>query len=483
MKRTLAAWLWGLVFLLAGCPAFAQGPEMMPPTLNGKERVCLDCHHAPNVNTNEGIATSQALCLECHAKAVCQRKVDDRSVSLQVTLDSFKKNRHAYVACVDCHRDVARSPHLSPARAQCLSCHPVHGEETAGDPHLRVSCQACHSPFKTVYLDRTADRVRLSSLDDQKIPVALTDHTLADAKNPVLCLKCHFPNNRVGAAAAVLPSKSLLCILCHNAPLSIGHPMFWAAFLILIFGLIMTVLFWLQGSVAGEEESVHRKIALGSEAVWGTLFSRKIGPVFKTLFFDVLLQRRILQESVQRWFFHSLIYLSILSRFGLSLFIYFVYRIIPNSTLAQALIDKNNGFVSFTYDFLGIMALLGIVLAMLWRWVIRPAHVASEGQDNWALGIIGVLIFLGFILEGARILISRVPAERAVYSFIGYPLSNLFSWLSWDWPTLYVYLWYAHAAVGALFIAYLPFGKMKHVIHTPLSLILNMNQRHSKDGN
>jgi hypothetical protein len=109
--------------------------------------------------------------------------------------------------------------------------------------------------------------------------------------------------------------------------------------------------------------------------------------------------------------------------------------------------------------------------------VIRPAHVASEGQDNWALGIIGVLIFLGFILEGARILITGVPAERAVYAFIGYPLSNLFSRLPWDWPSLYVYLWYAHAVVGALFIAYLPFGKMRHMIHTPLTLILNYKRK------
>ncbi len=94
-----------------------------------------------------------------------------------------------------------------------------------------------------------------------------------------------------------------------------------------------------------------------------------------------------------------------------------------------------------------------------------------------AIAIIGVLILLGFILEGARILVTRVPTETAVYAFIGYPLSNLFSWLPCDWPSLYVYLWYAHAVVGALFIAYLPFGKMKHMIHTPLSLILNYKRK------
>jgi nitrate reductase gamma subunit len=477
MKRIVACWVLILGCLLIFTPAYAQAPEMMGLTIDGKERVCLDCHHDPNINTNEGVLSSQALCLECHGKAICQRKVGDKAVSLQVTLDSFKKNRHTYVACIDCHRDVARSPHQSIDKAQCLSCHPVHGEGAVGDPHLRVSCQACHSPSKFVFLDRAVDKVRLSGFDDKMVPIGLIDHGLSNTQDKAICLKCHFPKNQVGAAAAVLPSKSLLCILCHNAPLSIGHPMFWAAFLIFLFGLIMTVLFWLQGSVAGEEKSLHRKVALGSEEIWGTLFSRKSGPILKTLFFDVFLQRRILQESVKRWFIHSLIYLSILSRFGLSLFTFFVYRLSPTSALAQALIDKNNGFVAFTYDLLGLLILLGLVLAIIQRWVTRPAHVASEGQDNLAVAIIGVLILLGFVLEGARILVTRVPTETAVYAFIGYPLSNLFSRLPFDWPSLYVYLWYAHAIVGALFIAYLPFGKMKHMIHTPLSLILNYKRK------
>jgi hypothetical protein len=103
--------------------------------------------------------------------------------------------------------------------------------------------------------------------------------------------------------------------------------------------------------------------------------------------------------------------------------------------------------------------------------------VLTEGQDNWALGILGSLVILGFITEGARILITQIPNAVAVYSFIGYPLSNLFSYIPWDWPSLYYYLWYAHAIVGALFIAYLPFGKMKHILITPLTLILNYKRK------
>lgn len=462
--------LYSLLTLFS--PALAAAPEMLPLTRDGKERVCLDCHRAPNLNSNEGIAASRGQCLDCHARPTVQRRVGEQTVSLQVTLDAFKKNRHTWVACVQCHQDVGRSPHKTLNRAQCLNCHPPHGEGEVGDPHLRVSCQACHHPSKFVRRDPARDQVILSSFDQKGRPLALTDHRLADTEKKDLCLKCHFPQNQVGAAAAVLPSKSLICLVCHNAPLSVGHPMFWVAFLLLLFGFLITVLFWFQGSVQGEERSLHRKLALGSETVWQTLFSRRFWGICGTLFFDIFLQRRILQESVKRWLIHSLIFLPILGRFFLSLFTVITYRISPGGSLALALIDKNNGFVAFTNDFLGLLVLLGLLLALTQRLVVRPPQVLSEGQDHWALAIIGTLILLGFLLEGVRILMTQVPAEKAVYAFIGYPLSRLLAGQAWDWARVYVALWYAHAAAGAFFIAYLPFGKMRHVLVTPLSLIL-----------
>lgn len=477
MSKLITALICLLTAILMVAPVSAQGPEMIPLKSDGKERVCLDCHRFPNINTNEGIMTSRAGCTECHGQAALERKVNARSVSLTVTLESFKKNRHAVVACVQCHTDVARSPHKSLTGAQCLACHPVHGEGSVGDPHLRVSCQSCHRQSQFTVLDRRQDRIRLSPFDDKQMPLALTNHALPDTRDKGLCLKCHFPKNQVGAASSVLPSKSFLCLLCHNAPLAVGHPLFWGAFIILILGVVLTVIFWFQGSVQGEEQSLHRKISFSSEAVWSSLFSKEAGPILKTIFFDIFLQRRILQESVKRWSIHSLIYLSMLLRFGLSLFTYFAFRIAPKSPLALALVDKNNPFVAFSNDFLGLLILLGLLLAFTQRFVFKPPHSLSEGQDNWAIGIIGVLIILGFMVEGVRILITQIPAEKAVYSFIGYPLSNLFSWIPGDWQSWYVKLWYAHAVVGAVFIAGLPFGKMRHIILTPLTLILNTKRK------
>ena len=458
--------------------ARAENANLMSPLADGKERVCLDCHRSPNIHTNEGILSSQALCLECHAKDLCKKTVGETSVSLQVKPESFEKSPHKYIACIHCHVDVARSPHQSDVGAQCMGCHPAHGEGgTTNDPHLRVECQACHRTSKFVFLDTNTDRVRLSGVDDKKMPISLTDHKLPDVEAKDFCQRCHYPQNRVGASAAVLPSKSFLCILCHNAPLAMGHGMFWAAFLIAFVGLVALVSFWFRGAIGGEKESLHKKMALSSEAVWTGIFSRRFFSILSTLLFDVLLQRRILKESVRRWSIHSLIYLAFIGRLFLSLLTLVIYNVAPESDSAMALIDKNHWFVGLVNDLLGLFIVLGILWAAIQRFVKRPPHVLSEEQDNIALIIVGFLVITGFVLEGTRILVTQVPTHVAVYSFGGYLVSEFLLLFPFKWQGVYGYLWYAHAAMWAVFIAYLPFGKLKHIITTPLNLILGADSK------
>jgi len=423
---------------------------MMPPLLDGKARDCLDCHRLPNVETNAGAFASQAFCLECHQKDSCTKTVDKEKVSLK-----------------------------SKEGAQCLNCHPFHND--AGEihaPHLRVQCQACHSVSKFVYLDKNADEVRLAHVNGKKMPIGLTDHGLQDTDRADFCQRCHTRGNKVGAADAALPPKSFICIMCHNASLIMGGPVFWVAFILLILGILATLHFWFQGSVQGEEKSMHRKIGLASESIWGTIFSRDFFTILKTIFLDVILQRRLLQESVKRWFIHSLIFLPILFRFLLSVFTFFVSRIGPESSLAVILIDKNSGFTAFVNDLCGILILVGILLAALQRFIIKPPHVVAEYKDNLALLLIGLLVLLGFLAEGARILMTQLPPEAGLYSFIGYPLSRLLSLTTIiEWTAVYPYIWWAHAVVGAIFVAYLPFGKMRHMFNTPLTLLLNYKMK------
>ena len=433
--------------------------------------VCLDCHRSPNIETNEGIISSQTFCYDCHKEKTCVRKSDDKEFVLQVIPEDFIKQQplHQYIACIDCHKDVAQSPHKSLANAQCRDCHSVHGENTAHDPHLRVACQACHFESKPVELNSETGAVSLASIDGKGNAISLTSHAMADMTDEATCEKCHVAGNPVGAPASVLPSKSFMCILCHNAPLAMGHPIFGVAFLIFLMGIFATLYFWYQGKVCGEEESIHRKIGLSSESLWEIIFSRQIFGLLKIFILDIVFQRRLLQESVQRWSMHALIFTSILLRLVLGLFTSVGFFFNPESDMMLALIDKNHAFTAFANDILGLFILLGILWAVAQRYIIKPAHVKTEIQDNLALIIIGLLVFIGFLLEAARIASTGIPADMTCGAFIGAPLAAILSILGLDWSAVYPYLWYAHAIMAALLIAYLPFGKMRHVFTTPMT--------------
>lgn len=410
--------------LLTGASARGVGPargqDLMPGVIQGQQRKCLDCHRERNTNTNEGVLSSNAFCNECHGQDACQRIVDGKPVSLKVPLNVFENTRHEYAACLQCHPDLARSRHQSSTGVQCLGCHEPHGERQAHDPHVGVRCEACHTDSKFVERDPVAGVVRLARVNNEGARVNLTEHRMTKDYTDQFCQRCHYSGNRVGAAATALPAKSALCIMCHNAPFSMGHWMFWAAFSIGILGFVGTATFWFRGAVGGEESSTHRKLAAGSETVWRTVFSRRIFSLAKTFFFDVLLQRRMLRESVRRWSIHSLIYFAFLGRLFLSLLIHFFHSVAPLSETGLALIDKNYYLTAFVYDLLGFFILLGVVWAAVLRFVSKPQHVLTEEQDSVSLIFIGLIVLSGFVLEGARISVTQVPAHVAAFAFVGW---------------------------------------------------------------
>jgi nitrate reductase gamma subunit len=434
--------------------------------------VCLDCHRRPNIQTNEGVATANAFCGRCHASAECQRTDGPVSVSLQVPEGAFNASGHAHVACIHCHTDVARNPHQSAGGAQCRSCHPVHGNGPLGDPHLRVACQACHMASPHVALDAQSQQVRLLPSDSQGQTVTLAEHKRADLQDPALCAKCHTTGNIAGAPAWVLPNKSALCLVCHPSPLTMGHWTLGLAGLIGLVGLGAMVAFWFRGTVAGETDSTHRKVAAGSEAVWSVIFSRRLAAVMGALVLDVVLQRRLFRIGLQRWMIHGLILWAFVGRLALALTTGAVFHLAPNSALALALIDKNHWAVALINDALGAAILIGVVWAALLRFVVKPAHVLSQEQDTISLALVGALIFSGFFLEAARIIVTQVPAATAGYAFVGFGLARVLALLPVDWQQAQGVLWVAHAACWAVFVAYLPFGKLKHVFTTPLSLVM-----------
>jgi nitrate reductase gamma subunit len=472
-KRVRKEFLILLLSVLIGglLPAlsFARGltdEEIM----EAEKKLCWKCHRQVNLNSTEGIITSILLCMDCHGKRDVEKKVDGKPVSLYVDEKEYGKTVHRRIACIQCHDRVATSPHRT-TRIECASCHGYHGEGTAHDPHRRVDCEACHHESKEVMKDPKTARVRLKMVKDG-VPIKMTSHRLADFGNKKTCEKCHFTDNRLGAPIRVLPAKSLICIGCHSSSVTLNDPVSIVSLILFIIGIAGTLVFWFQGAVGDPSFSRHEKLSYIGEKAWQVIFSKKILTLLKVFVLDILLLRRILKESVSRWSIHSLIYLPFFLRFFIGLVFLLLSSAFPMSPQTALLLDKNYPFVAFTYDFLGLCIIIGVIGAIMRRIHGKPRKTVTTEQDYAVLGLIGGILLTGFLVEGMRILLTAIPLSAALASFMGYPISLLLSLFSVRWEVVYPYGWYSHAILTGALVAYLPFSKMFHILVSPLVLLI-----------
>jgi nitrate reductase gamma subunit len=304
------------------------------------------------------------------------------------------------------------------------------------------------------------------------VPIKMTSHRLADFGDKKTCEKCHFTDNRLGAPIRVLPAKSLICIGCHSSSVTLNDPVSIVSLILFIIGIAGTLVFWFQGAVGDPSFSRHEKLSYIGEKAWQVIFSKKILTLLKVFVLDILLLRRILKESVSRWSIHSLIYLPFFLRFFIGLVLLLLSSAFPMSPQTALLLDKNYPFVAFTYDFLGLCIIIGVIGAIMRRMHGKPRKTVTTEQDYVVLGLIGGILLTGFWVEGMRILLTAIPLSAALASFMGYPISLLLSLFSVRWEVVYPYGWYSHAIFTGALVAYLPFSKMFHILVSPLVLLI-----------
>jgi len=319
--------------------------------------------------------------------------------------------------------------------------------------------------------DPKTGRIVLRMMKDG-MPLKMTSHRFANFKTKKTCEKCHFSDNRLGAAIVVLPAKSLICMGCHSSSVTLNDPVSIVSLLLFIVGIGATLTFWFQGTVVDPSFSTHEKISYIGEKAWQVFFSKKILTLLKVFVVDALLLRRILKESVSRWTIHSLIYVPLFLRFLIGLILLLLSVAFPKSPQVAVLLDKNYPLIAFTYDFLGLCIIIGIIAAILRRVQGKTQKAVSGGQDYVVLGLVGAILLTGFLVEGMRILLTALPLSVALPSFIGYPISLLLGLFSVRWEVVYPYGWYVHAILTGALVAYLPFSKMFHILVSPLILLI-----------
>ncbi|MDP9335944.1 MAG: heterodisulfide reductase-related iron-sulfur binding cluster [Actinomycetota bacterium] len=127
----------------------------------------------------------------------------------------------------------------------------------------------------------------------------------------------------------------------------------------------------------------------------------------------------------------------------------------------------------------GILFLIGVVWAIMRRYVQRPYRIRIKTRPEDAL-ILGTLLLVGltgFFVEAARIATEHKPAFEK-WSFVGYVLANLID----TWPThtlllVHRWLWGVHVMAFLVFLAILPTTKLRHMFTSPMNMYMSDRER------
>ena len=442
--------------------------QLPPPSPDAKE--CYGCHRQLDRTDPQYTGQTNHLCFHCH-QGPAREGSADAAVFPLVKADDFIRTPHGNMACLDCHRQAAAFEHGSQKTADCQACHLRHDEKKAHEAHMGVTCQACHikamDPVRNPETGLISGKINLPAGDFSRI------HDLVDDDDEQSCRRCHFQDNKLGAAGMVLPAKSMLCMPCHTATFSLGDTVTIVSLLIFILGLAASVSVWLTGTLDGNNSATAgEKIKYIASAVVKTVFSNQIGIILKSLLLDVFLQRRLFKQSRIRWGFHALIFFPFILRFIYGLVALIASLAWPEWSGTWVMIDKNSPLTALFFDLTGLLIIMGVVLLIWGRKIYGPKNMSGLPGTDWAAAWLwGGIILSGFVVEGFRLAMTGHPAGSG-YAFVGRAFSSFVEG-STGLTSIYGYIWYLHAVLVGALVALLPFSRMFHIIMTPVVLLVN----------
>jgi len=430
------------------------------PVLAAAAEACMACHRLRDPADPQAAGDARRLCLSCHG--------DDGGAAgpaflpppprLRTEPESFRP--HAEVSCLACHREAARYGHGGQPAVDCLGCHVRHDERVAHDAHLAVSCTACHLEGVEPRRDRGSGRVTAVSA---ATPGGFR-HDLTAASGEGACRRCHHAGNGVGAAAAALPPKGVLCIPCHPGTLTAADAVTRGALVVFGLGIAGSFFLWL-GAVRGGSSLAAVPAAGPGPGPW------RAGARIAHLVLEGLLQRGLYRQAPGRWLIHALIAWPIGLRclWGLAALGGSLWE--KERAWPWALLDRNAAAGALFFELTGLALLAGTAAALLRRFPRRRTGIPGLPGGAWAgSALLAAIAGAGFLLEGLRIAMSGHPPGSA-FAFVGDGLARFFHGRP-GLDELYAPAWYVHATLAGIFAAWIPFGPMFHILLAPVLIAL-----------
>ena len=134
-------------------------------------------------------------------------------------------------------------------------------------------------------------------------------------------------------------------------------------------------------------------------------------------------------------------------------------------------------------DLAGVVFTLGVVWAIVRRYVQRPYRIRIKTKPEHAL-ILGVLLAIGITGFGAEMFriaqgqAAGVNLDHEKWSVVGYPLAQLVNDTSASTLTTWHQAWWvAHVLTFIVFLAILPITMLRHIFTSPLNMYLKDRER------
>lgn len=128
-------------------------------------------------------------------------------------------------------------------------------------------------------------------------------------------------------------------------------------------------------------------------------------------------------------------------------------------------------WLSLALDIFGALAAVGLGMALVRRYVVRPARLENRGEDALILGGLLFVVLNGFALEALRL--AAVPDPWRAWSPVGAllaaPLAALAPATLMAWHRV---LWWVHLLTAMALVAWLPFSKLLHIVTGPAQQLL-----------
>jgi len=173
---------------------------------------------------------------------------------------------------------------------------------------------------------------------------------------------------------------------------------------------------------------------------------------------------------------HSMIYFGFLVLLGVTTVLEIDHQLPESLKFLHGDVYKAYSFIG---DLAGLVFMIGIVWAIVRRYVQRPYRIRIKTKPEHALilGVFFVIGLSGFFAEGFRIAEQGMP-DHEKWSFIGYPIAMLFDGLAENTlSTWHQIMWATHVVAFAAFLIMLPITMLRHIFTSPLNMYLKDRDR------